>query len=191
MRMIVRDRGRWLVRSLAGFAIAGLLARLLDQNLLFDLAVGLAASGWILGVAWLREPSADLAISVAQHARGRDELVTVAAVSRGRLPVTIARVGFCADRSTGSCWWATLHPVWSEVPGRPLHHGYGATFAVNAAAVAVETEDPRWVCLEDSTGDLYWAPVPAEVRQRLANIRFTTTVLARYRVLRGDMPLPA
>jgi hypothetical protein len=191
MRAIVRGRGRWLARSLAAFGVAGLLAQLLGQGLFLDLAAGLAASGWILGMAWLREPRADLAISVAQHARGREELVSVAAVSRGRLPVTVARIGFCADRSNASCWWASLHPVWSEVPGRPLHHGYGATFAVTAAAVAVEVEDPCWVCIEDSTGDQYWAPIPAEVRQRLANIRFTTSVLARYRVLRGDVPLPA
>ena len=191
MRTIVRGRGRWLALSLAAFAIAGLLAHVLGQGLLFDLAAGLAASGWILGMAWLREPRADLAIRVAQYARGREELVSVAAVSRGRLPVTVARIGFCADRSSASAWWASLHPVWSEVPGRPLHHGYGATFALTAVAVAVEVEDPRWVCLEDSAGDLYWAPIPAEIRQRLANIRFTTSVLARYRVLRGELPLPA
>jgi hypothetical protein len=191
MRAIVRGRGRWLAPSLAAFAIAGLLAQVLGQGLLFDLVAGLAASGWVLAAAWLNEPRADLAITVAQHSRGREELVSVTAVSRGRLPVTIARVGFCADRSDTSCWWASLHPVWSEVPGRPLHHGYGATFAMTAAAVAVEVEDPSWVCVEDSAGDQYWAPISVEVRQRLANIRFTTSVLARYRVLRGDLPLPA
>jgi hypothetical protein len=181
MHRFLRHRERSIAAAAAALAVGSALGWLLGGGPL-ALALGLAASGWTLAARELRAPAADLHVSVLMDTRQREELVAVRAVSVGRVPVTVASVAFLTGRGATDGWGPAWHPLHSELPGRPLHRGYGATFAVAARSLAEATDDPTWVRLRDTAGVTYEAPVPYGVRDRLASIRDTSGALGRYRV---------
>jgi hypothetical protein len=170
-RRINRRRPWWIALGLGLVPLGALPVWLIRPDPVVALSFGLAVGGWTLALLGLRRPIADLSVTAAMARRAGEELLTVRVVSRGTVPVTVRRIALAVDRAGSGRWWAAWHPLLSEIPGRPLHHGDGATFAIDAIAAAVAIAEPRWVLVEDTIGDLYRVGLPAYVRHRLGAIR--------------------